>query len=115
CGCGHSFFRAVRNGRAVRQGGGTQLGRGRALDLRVEFLDLGFERGDLVVQRAGAGGNRVGFFLRERHTTKCLTPRQNGDEHAERAQRNDQERPRQGKANLAELAEAQRGQRRRGG
>ena len=63
-GAGADFSVTVRNGRAVRNGGGTEFGRGRALDLRVELFDLGFERGDLVVERAGAVGNRVNFFLR---------------------------------------------------
>ena len=53
----------ARNGFAVRNGGGTEFRRGRALDLRVELFDLGFERGDLVVERAGAVGNRVGLFF----------------------------------------------------
>jgi hypothetical protein len=68
---GSSDFRA--NGFAVRHGGGTQLGRGCALKLRVEFFDLGFERGDLVVQsmraRSEIGSTCFAFFFGERHTT----------------------------------------------
>ena len=66
-GAGRDFSGTVRNRRTVWNGGGTQLGRGCALNLGVELLDLGFERGNLVVERAGTGGNRVSFFLGQRH------------------------------------------------
>jgi hypothetical protein len=102
----------------VRNGGGAESGRGGALKLRVEFFDLGFERGNLLVQGARAFGNRVNLlrlFLRGRHTTNFSMPQQNGDKHAERAERDEQQRPRHRKADLAQFAEAQVGERRHGG
>ena len=70
------FFGRVRNRCAVRQRGGSKTRRdgrgGRALKLRVEFFDFAFERGELVVQRLCADGNRVNarvFFFGGRHTT----------------------------------------------
>ena len=62
------FVRAG-DGRAVRNGGGTKFGSGRALKLRVELFDFGFEGGNLVVERARTVGNRIVFFLRGPHTT----------------------------------------------
>src|SRR5471030_135569 len=54
------FFGCGQNRRTVRQGGGTKTWRSRrALKLRVEFFDFVFERGNLLVQRLRAGGNRV--------------------------------------------------------
>src|ERR1035441_8109663 len=100
-----------RDRRALRQGGGTVFRRGVARQLRIELLDFGFQRGDLVVQRAGLVGNQIWLFLCHAN----LLSRENGDENAQCAERDQQQRPGEGKTDFAELAKAQVRERSGGG
>jgi len=83
-GDGAGFVRAG-DGRTVRNGGGTKFRRGHALKLRIELLDFGFKRGNLVGEGARTVGSGSFFFLRGPHTT-ISAPHQNGDQHAQRGQ-----------------------------
>ncbi len=106
------FFGGARNRRARRRGGGAKFGRRRARQLRVEFFDLGFERGDFGFERARLVGNRIGLFVQQTHVVSLS--RENGDENSERAERHEQQRPRQREADFAKLKKPQSGERRRG-
>src|ERR1019366_2362606 len=104
------WFVRASDGRTVRNGGGTKFRRGHALKLRVELLDFRFERGNLVGEGARTVGNRINFFLRGRHTTISV-PHQNGNQHAQRAQCNQHQRPGHRQTKFAQLAETGIGER----
>jgi len=104
---GRGWFVRASDGRTVRNSGGTQARSGRALKLRIELLDFGFERGNLVGERARTVGNRINFFLRGRHTTISV-PHQNGNQHT---QGNQHQRPGHRQTEFAQLAKTGIGER----
>ena len=103
------FVRAS-DGRTVRNGGGAEFRSGCALKLRIELLDFGFEGGDLVGEGARTVGKRVIFFLRGPHTT-ISAPHQNGNQHAQRGQGNQHQRPGHRQTKSAQLAKTGVGER----
>ena len=80
------FLGVARNGLAGGGGSGTKFWFRVPLQLRVELLDLGFERGNFISEGARLVRDRVGLFFGERHTSM---PREDGDEHTERQQGHD--------------------------
>ena len=81
------FFGCAGNGLPMRLRGGTVFRRGGARQLRVELLDLGFQRRDLVVERARLVGNRIRFFIEETHAASLAE--QDGNENSQRAKRHE--------------------------
>ena len=104
----------MRDGCAVRNGGGTQAGCGRALKLRVELFDFGLEGGDLVAKGAGPVGNRVNLFFHGPHMTMSVA-QQHSHQHGQRTQGHQHQRPGHRQAEPAQLPEAGVGERRRRG
>ena len=55
----------------MRQGGGAKAWLGLfALQPGVEFFDLGFQFGDLIIENAGAIGNQINFFFEPGHRVR---------------------------------------------
>src|SRR5581483_11228166 len=77
----------------------------------IKLLDLRLERGDLVVQRAGAVGNGIVLFLGPSHGHSLLAAQNQRQKNPEREHRDHHQWPRQRQADLAKSEKALPGKR----